>query len=85
MDKYGCDRPDLRFGLEMQDITEIVKEVLAKYPNQTEEYKRLPNNKKGKKRKKGLTGLFVGDVMKASKGRANPKIVTEVIAKLLED
>lgn len=25
MDKYGCDRPDLRYGLEMQDITEIVK------------------------------------------------------------
>ncbi len=24
MDKYGCDRPDLRFGLEMQDITQIV-------------------------------------------------------------
>jgi aspartyl-tRNA synthetase len=27
MDKYGCDRPDLRFGLEMQDITEVVKET----------------------------------------------------------
>ena len=27
MDKYGCDRPDLRFGLQMQDITEIVKET----------------------------------------------------------
>ena len=27
MDKYGCDRPDLRYGLKMQDITEIVKET----------------------------------------------------------
>ena len=27
MDLYGCDRPDLRFGLQMQDITEIVKET----------------------------------------------------------
>ncbi|WP_372792632.1 bifunctional amidotransferase subunit GatB/aspartate--tRNA ligase AspS [Lutibacter sp.] len=27
MDKYGCDRPDLRFGLQLQDITSIVKET----------------------------------------------------------
>jgi aspartyl-tRNA synthetase len=27
MEKYGTDRPDLRFGLEMQDITQIVRET----------------------------------------------------------
>jgi aspartyl-tRNA synthetase len=27
MEKYGTDRPDLRFGLEMEDITHIVKET----------------------------------------------------------
>ena len=27
MDSYGCDRPDLRYGLKMQDITDIVKDT----------------------------------------------------------
>ncbi len=27
MDFYGCDRPDLRFGLKLQDITAIVKDT----------------------------------------------------------
>ncbi len=27
MENYGCDRPDLRYGLKMQDITEVVKDT----------------------------------------------------------
>ena len=27
MDTYGCDRPDLRYGLQMQEITDIVRDT----------------------------------------------------------
>jgi aspartyl-tRNA(Asn)/glutamyl-tRNA(Gln) amidotransferase subunit B len=36
-----------------------------------------------KKGKKGLIGLFVGEVMKESKGKADPKILNQLIAEAL--
>jgi aspartyl-tRNA(Asn)/glutamyl-tRNA(Gln) amidotransferase subunit B len=56
-------------------ITTIIQDVLAKYPDKVSEYK---------SGKKGLLGLFVGEVMKASKGKADPKVVNAEVMKALE-
>lgn len=53
----------------------IVEEVLAKLPAKIAEYKAG---------KKGLMGLFMGEVMKASKGKADPKVATEILKELLD-
>jgi aspartyl-tRNA(Asn)/glutamyl-tRNA(Gln) amidotransferase subunit B len=51
-------------------IEAVVEAVLADHPEEVESFK----NGKTK-----LLGFFVGQVMKASKGKANPKIVNEVL------
>jgi aspartyl-tRNA(Asn)/glutamyl-tRNA(Gln) amidotransferase subunit B len=52
----------------------IVKEVLANNPDKVKEYQ---------KGKKGLIGFFMGEVMKASKGKAEPKSTNALIIKHL--
>lgn len=52
-----------------------IEQVLSAFESEVETYKRG---------KKGLLGLFVGEVMKLSKGSANPKLVNELIKKKLE-
>jgi len=37
-----------------------------------------------KKGKKGLIGLFVGEVMKLSKGKADPKLVNQFVREKLD-
>lgn len=53
----------------------LVEEVLAAWPDKVEQYR---------KGKKNLLGLFVGEVMKKSKGSADPKLVNELLAKTLQ-
>jgi aspartyl-tRNA(Asn)/glutamyl-tRNA(Gln) amidotransferase subunit B len=55
-------------------LTVIVEEVLAKMPAKVDEYK---------KGKKGLIGLFVGEIMKQSKGKADPKLVNRLVTEKL--
>ncbi len=57
------------------DIEDWVDEVIAKMPDKVNEYK---------KGKKGLIGLFVGEVKKLSKGKADPKVVTQLIEEKLK-
>jgi len=56
-------------------LEKIIDEVIATNPKQVEQYRAG---------KKTVAGFFVGQVMKASKGQANPQLVNELLAKKLE-
>ena len=56
-------------------IAPIIDEVLAKYPDKVAEFR---------KGKKGLMALFVGEVMKLSKGKADPKLTNQLLAEKLK-
>ncbi len=56
-------------------IEGIIDEVLALFPEKVAEYK---------SGKKGLLGMFVGEVMKRSKGKADPKITNQIISEKLD-
>ncbi len=56
-------------------LEKIIDEVIAANPKQVEQYRAG---------KKTVAGFFVGQVMTASKGQANPKLVNELLAKKLE-
>ena len=68
-DKYG-----MKQMTDTGAIEKIIDEVIASNPAQVEQYKAG---------KVGLLGFFVGNVMKASKGQANPAMVNELMRKKL--
>jgi aspartyl-tRNA(Asn)/glutamyl-tRNA(Gln) amidotransferase subunit B len=56
-------------------IEKLIDEVIAANPKQLEQYRAG---------KKTLAGFFVGQVMRATKGQANPALLNELVAKKLE-
>ncbi len=56
-------------------LEKMIDEVIAASPKQVEQYRAG---------KKTMIGFFVGQVMKASKGQANPQLVNELLTKKLE-
>ena len=66
-------------GLQQQsdpkELEKIIKNVLKKNLDEVTQYKA------GKEK---LYGFFVGEVMKASSGKANPKLVNDILKKELK-
>jgi len=56
-------------------IEKMIDEVIAANPKQVEQYRAG---------KKTIAGFFVGQVMRASKGQANPALLNELVMKKLE-
>jgi aspartyl-tRNA(Asn)/glutamyl-tRNA(Gln) amidotransferase subunit B len=56
-------------------LEKLADELIAANPKQVEQYRAG---------KKTMIGFFVGQLMKASKGQANPQLVNEVLTKKLE-
>lgn len=56
-------------------IDEFIEAAIAKFPEKVEEYRNG---------KTGLMGLFMGEVMKASKGKADPKKTSKLLKEKLE-
>jgi aspartyl-tRNA(Asn)/glutamyl-tRNA(Gln) amidotransferase subunit B len=59
---------------DSSEIEAIVQKIIDENPDQVQEY--LSGKEK-------VFGFFVGQVMKESKGKANPKIVNEILKKIL--
>jgi len=66
---------DLKQISDPDIILPIIDEVIAKNPENVEKYR--ASNKK-------LFGFFVGQVLKATRGKGNPKVVNELVRRELE-
>ncbi|QEC52938.1 aspartyl/glutamyl-tRNA(Asn/Gln) amidotransferase subunit B [Anseongella ginsenosidimutans] len=56
-------------------LTGFIEEVIARYPDKVKQYQ---------SGKKGLIGMFMGEVMKLSKGKIDPKAANRLMAEKLE-
>jgi aspartyl-tRNA(Asn)/glutamyl-tRNA(Gln) amidotransferase subunit B len=70
-----AERLDILQSNDTGALQELVNQALSKYPEKILEYKSGKTN---------LLGLFVGEVMKAGKGKADPKMANQLVKEALE-
>ena len=73
------ERKNLKQVTDRGVIEKLVDDVIANNPIQVTQYKATPEEKKEK-----LIGYFVGQIMKKSQGKANPKKVNELLIEKLD-
>lgn len=66
---------DLLQNSDSNALQGMVEEVLSRFPDKVAEYRNG---------KAGLLGMFVGEVMKQSKGKADPKLLNKLVKETLE-
>lgn len=66
---------DLIQNSDSSELQNLVNEALSKFPEKVTEFKNG---------KVGLLGMFVGEVMKLSKGKADPKLLNQLVKETLE-
>ncbi len=57
------------------EIKTLIENTMTKFPTRVVEYRNG---------KSGLLGLFVGEVMKESKGKADPKLTNKLVIEALK-
>ncbi|MGB0918864.1 MAG: Asp-tRNA(Asn)/Glu-tRNA(Gln) amidotransferase GatCAB subunit B, partial [Flavobacteriales bacterium] len=70
-----AEQLDLIQESDSNQLEEWVDAALAAYPDKVEEYRGG---------KKGVLGLFMGEVMKLSKGKADPKAANQLVRQKLD-
>jgi aspartyl-tRNA(Asn)/glutamyl-tRNA(Gln) amidotransferase subunit B len=73
------DNQGLKQVTDTGAIEKLVDDVIAANPEQVKQYQESPTDKQGK-----LIGFFVGQIMKQSKGKANPQQVNQLLQEKLK-
>jgi aspartyl-tRNA(Asn)/glutamyl-tRNA(Gln) amidotransferase subunit B len=66
---------NLLISADSSDLDSFIQAAIAKFPDKVIEYR---------KGKKGVLGLFMGEIMKISKGKIDPKETNQLLIKELE-
>ncbi len=67
---------NLLISADNNDVSKFIQDAIAKFPDKVIEYQ---------KGKKGVLGLFMGEIMKSSKGKIDPQKTNQLLIKELEN